>query len=124
MNEIEQHVFAYYLANGAQVLNMVGRFWPYGELTMMIEDKIRVDVRKFGTKAGGASLNAARALQDVLIERGAFSTTKNKFGGTMHQFQADVYPKVLKELQAENAVLQKAQGAGGGFWEEAFAAVT
>jgi hypothetical protein len=41
----------------------------------------------------------------------------------MHQFQPDTYAKVFKELEASNPILQKAQAAGEGFWDEAFAAL-
>ena len=123
LSELEQHVFAYYLANGAQELNMVGRFWPYGELIMVIADKVRVANRKFGMKATGAADTVAKAYLDLLIEREAYSTTKNKFGGSMHQFQPDVYAKVHKELLAENAIAQKAQAEGPEGWDKAFAAV-
>jgi hypothetical protein len=123
LSDTEQLVFAYYLANGAQELNMVGRFWPYGELTMVIEDKVRVATRKFGMKAGSACPNVARAFLDQMIEREAFSTAKNKFGGTMHQYQPDAYAKCVKELQATNPIVQQAQAAGAGFWDDAFAAL-
>ena len=123
LSEMEQHVFAYFVANGAQDFAMVGRFWPYGELTMVLEDKIRVATRKFGSKAGSAAPAVAKAFLDLIIEQEAFSTVKNKFGGTMHQYQADKYPGYIKDLQQTNPILQKAQAGGPGFWDEAFAAI-
>jgi hypothetical protein len=122
LSDTEKLVFANYLANGAQELNMVGRFWPYGELTMVIEDKVRVAARKFGLKAASACGPVAKAYLDLLIERGAFSTTQNKFGGSMHQFQPDVYAKVLKDLQATDPTYLKAQAEGPAFWDAAFGA--
>jgi hypothetical protein len=122
LSAIEEHVFAYWLANGAQGLSMVGRFWPYGELTMVIQDKVQVAVRKFGFKAGQACPTVAKAFLDKLIELEAFSTTTNKFGGTMHQYQPEAYARCVKELQEANPILQKAQAGGPGFWDEAFAA--
>jgi hypothetical protein len=41
----------------------------------------------------------------------------------MHQYQADTYPKVLKDLQAANPILQQAQAADPAFWDKAFAAL-
>ena len=99
LSPIEQHVLAYYLVNGAQDFAMVGRFFPYGELTLVLQDKMNVAIRKFGTKATMAAPAAARAFLDDVIAREGFSTVKNKFGGAMHQFQPDTYPKVLKDLQ-------------------------
>jgi hypothetical protein len=123
LSPTEQHVLAYYLANGAQDFTMVGRFFPYGELVLVLQDKIQVAIRKFGTKANLACPAAARAYLDLLIAKEAFSTTTNKFGGSMHQFQTDTYPKVLKDLQAASPILQQAQAAGPAFWDEAFAAL-
>jgi hypothetical protein len=123
LTDREQHVLAYYLANGAQDFTMVGRFFPHGELVLVLQDKIQVANRKFGTKASMACPKAAAALLDTLIEKQAFSTTPNKFGGTMHQFQPDIYPKVLKELREANPIVQKAEAAGPDFWPEAFAAL-
>ena len=52
LSGLEQHVFAYYVANAAEQLNMVPRYWPYGELKLLVEDKVQVAVRKFGLQAG------------------------------------------------------------------------
>jgi len=124
LSELEQHVFAYYLANGAQELNMVGRFWPYAELIMVIADKVRVANRKFGMKATAASETVAKAYLDLLIEREAYSTTTNKFGGSMHQFQPDAYARVYKDLMATHPIVQKAQAEGPEYWDKAFAGLT
>lgn len=123
LSDLEQHVFAYYVQNGAEQFAMVGRFWPYGELTLLIEDKIQVATRKFGSKATRASGNVARAFLDLLIEREAFSTKKNEYGGTMHQYQGPVYLGCVRDLQATDPIISKAQAASAGYWEEAFAAL-
>jgi hypothetical protein len=122
LSELEQLVFAYWVANGAQDFAMVGRFWPYGELTMLLEDKIRVATRPFGKPAGAAAANATRAFLDHMIEKEGFSTVKNKFGGAMHQYQPDAYRSALKALQESDPIVVKARAAGAGFWEEAFGA--
>jgi hypothetical protein len=118
---MEQHVFAYYLANGAEDF-ATQRFFPYGELVMMIQDKVQVGVRKYGVKANSAAPAAARHLLDLIIEKGGFSTTKNKFGGSMHQYQADTYKSAVRQLQDADPIVQQARAAGPGFWDEAFAA--
>jgi hypothetical protein len=46
----EQHVLAYYLANGAQDFAMVGRFFPYGELVLVLQDKIQVAIASSGPR--------------------------------------------------------------------------
>ena len=124
LSELEQHVFAYYVANGAQDFAMVGRFFPYGELKLVIADKIQVATRKFGRKATMAANTVAAAFLDMLIERGAFSTKTNDFGGTMHQYQPKPYQDVIKDLQATDPIIQKAQAAGSDYWQESFAELT
>ena len=124
LSGLEQHVFAYYVANAAEQLNMVPRYWPYGELKLLVEDKVQVAVRKFGLKAKMASPNVARVLLDLLIERDAFSTVKNEHGGTMHQYQAANYRSCVRELQETDPVILKAKAAGPGYWDDAFAALT
>jgi hypothetical protein len=121
LSEIEQHVLAYYVAGAAQELNMVGRFWPSGELVMVIGDKVQVATRKFGTKVSMASAKAARAFGDDMIACGGFSTKQGDFGSTMHQFQADKYKECLAKMRETNPIVQKAKAAGAGFWEETFA---
>jgi hypothetical protein len=123
LSSTEQCVLAYWLTHGAQEFAMVGRFWPYGELTMLIEDKIRVAVRPFGSKAGAAAPGAARAFLDSMIAREGFSTVKNKFGGSMHQYQPDAYRSHLKALQDADPIVQKAKADGEGVWAEAFGAL-
>ena len=124
LSEMEQHVFAYFVANGAEQFSMVGRFFPYGELTLLIQDKIQVATRKFGGRASRASANAARAFLDILIEREAFSTKQNEYGGTMHQYQEKAYREVLKDLQATDPIIQQAKAVGPDFWPNRFAALS
>jgi hypothetical protein len=123
LSELEEHVLAYYLENGAADLNMVGRFWPRGELVLVIEDKVQLATRKFGVRANLAGPKVARALLEILIERGAFSTVKGDHGSTMHQYQKDAYRTCIGELQASNPIIAKARAAGPGWWDEAFAAL-
>ena len=124
LSELEQHVLAYYVETAAQNLNMVGRFWPSGELVMVIGDKVQVATRKFGTKVSMSSAKVARAFGDDMIECGGFSTKQGDFGSTMHQFQADKYKECLAKMRESNPIVQRAQAGGADFWAEAFAEVT
>ena len=99
LTDLEAHVLAYYVDGAANTLDISGRFYPHGELVMIIADKIQVATRKFGRKANAGSRAAAAAFVDHMIERGAWSTKTNDFGGTMHQFQGDAYKAALKALQ-------------------------
>ena len=123
LSELEQHVFAYFAANGAQDLNMDPKFAPYGELALIFEDRIQLASRKFGFKVEMASRNVARAFLDMLIERGAVSTTKNSLGA-MHQLQNKNYQDCIKGLQETNPIVQKARAGGPTSWQDTFAALT
>ena len=124
LSELEQHVFAYYVAGHANELNIATRWYPYGELILVIADKVTVAVRKFGRKPRASAKAVATAFLDHMIEKGAWATKQNEFGGQMHQFQADKYKAELKALQASDPILQKAAAGGPDFWEKAFDEVT
>ena len=119
---LESHVLAYWLTHGASDFAMVGRWWPRGELTMMVSDKIRQAVRSFGAAAQGAASAVGEAYLGHMIEHGGFANKDQKFGGTMHQYQADGYRAALAALQADNAILKDTEGKGADFWAAAFAA--
>lgn len=124
LTELEQLVLAHYVAHGARDLNMVGRFWPYGELVLIIEDKIQLGVRKYGTRANMAAPRVSRAFADMQIEQGGFSTVDNNFGGKMHQFQGDAYLAAIDAFEASDPILQEAATAGEGFWADRFTKLT
>ena len=123
LNDLEHHAFAFYVAGPANDLSIATRFYPYGELVMIITDKIDVAVRPFGGKAQRASKAAATAFVDGMIAAGGWSTTQNKFGGSMHQWQGDAFRAELRRLQAEDPVIAKSREQGDGYWAEAFAAL-
>lgn len=124
LNELEQHVCAYYVQGAANDLNIAGRFYPYSELVFIIADKIEVATRPFGRKVRSQNKGPATAFLDHMIAKGAFTTTKNDFGGTMHQFQPPTYKQALRELQESDPILQEAGAAGEDFWQDAFARLT
>jgi len=124
MNDLQHHVLAYYLAGHGNELSITDRWYPRGELVMIIDDKIGVAVRKFGRKARAATKAAAEAFVERLINEGAWSTKQNDYGGTMHQFHNDLYRKSLKAWQESDPVIAKARAGGDGYWEPAFEALT
>ncbi|QIG80476.1 hypothetical protein [Stakelama tenebrarum] len=121
LNAIEQTALSYYLATGANDLTIATRWYPHGDLILVIEDKIAVATRKFGRKVSGKAKAPAEQLLDTLIERGAFETKTNEFGGSMHQFQDGKYREVLKDLQANDPLVQEADGPE--YWEAKFGAL-
>jgi hypothetical protein len=123
-NEIEQTLLAHYVANGANELTAAPRFYPRGELVLIVEDKILVGARPFGIKVRGRSRAAAELFLDHMIEAGAWSTKTNDFGGTMHQFQPDAYKAVLKAWQDSDPVIARARAGADSFWADTFAALS
>jgi hypothetical protein len=124
MNELQQHVIAYYLANSAKDFAMSGRWFPYGELELILADKVKVDVRQFGKAAQDSATAAATFYLDHMIAAGGFSSKAQKFGGTMHQYDADQFRAALDKLKAADPVLAKAAAGGADFWPTAFASLT
>jgi hypothetical protein len=121
LSDLEQAISAYFLAGPANDINIAGRWYPYNEVLLIIDDKFQMAVRKFGPKARGATKPVAKAFIDHMIEKGGWETKQNDFGGTMHQFNLDVFRKELKDLQAANPIVQEGQGAAPEFWVEKFA---
>jgi hypothetical protein len=124
LSELEQNISAYFLAGPANDINIAGRWYPYNEVLLIIDDKYQMAVRKFGPKARGATKPVAKAFIDHMIDKGGWETKQNDFGGTMHRFNTDVFRKELKDLQAADPIVQEAQGAAPEFWTEKFAALT
>ncbi|PEQ11120.1 hypothetical protein B2G71_18960 [Novosphingobium sp. PC22D] len=120
MSELTDLVYAYYVAGPAADLSVAPRFYPHGELVLIFEDKVSISVRKFGTKARGCAKEAGARFIDAMIEKGAWSTKQNEFGGSMHAFQADRFRTALAELQAEDENVQRAKAEGPEYWEKAF----
>lgn len=123
LTEVEQTAYAYYLAHDANQFTVTGRFYPYGDLVLVIADKVQVATRKFGRQVHSKSSNVAKVWLDRLIETGAYSTKQNEFGGSMHQFQPDLYKTVLRQEQDADPIIQKANDGGPDFWAETFSAL-
>ncbi|MFA7601538.1 MAG: hypothetical protein WCY29_00900 [Novosphingobium sp.] len=124
LTELEQHAYAYYVATDAAQFSAAPRFYPYGELTLIFADKIQVATRKFGRQVHSRANVVAGALIDKLIAAGAYSTTQNEFGGSMHQFQEPAYKAFLKAEQEADPIIQQAKAQGSAFWDQAFARLT
>ncbi len=124
LSKLEEAILAYYLSHGAAKLDVVGRWYPFGELVLTMKTLFEPDVRPFGFKVAMATQKPSEAFLTQMVGRGAFATKENEFGGSMHQFLPDVYRTELKTVQAENALIQEASAAGEGFWEAKFAELT
>ena len=124
LTPLEAAAQAYFLAGPANDLVIAGRFYPRSEIALIVEDKFQVALRKFGFKAKAAAKNASAAFVNHMIDHGGWSTKPNDFGGTMHQFQPDVFRAELKALQAADPLVQQAASASESFWADTFATLT
>lgn len=120
MTDLVNCMIAYYVAGPANDLNIATRWYPYGELNLIIEDKFNIATRKFGMKVRSKSKAAGTQFLDAMIAKGAWETTENEFGGRMHQFQADKFRAAIKELQASDPIIAQANAEGPEFWDKAF----
>ncbi|MFT4057825.1 MAG: hypothetical protein QM681_25215 [Novosphingobium sp.] len=120
MSDLTDHMIAYYVAGPANDLNIATRWYPYGELSLIMEDKFQIATRKFGMKVRVHSKAAGKQFLDAMIAKEAWATTENEFGGKMHQFQADTFRAVIKDMQATDAIILKAAAEGPEFWDKAF----
>jgi hypothetical protein len=123
LNEIEQTAYAYYATGPAKDLNIATRWYPYGELILILDDKISVAVRKFDRKVRGVSRTVAKTFLDTMLEKGAWTTKQNDYGGTMHQFQLDVFRAALRDFAETDPIAKEAAGKGPEFWADRFAAL-
>lgn len=123
MTELDDTILAYYLATAAKDLTMAGRWYPLGELTLIVEDKIVIAARPFGRKVTGQAKPAATRFVETMIDKGGFATKQNEYGGSMHQYQADAYPKVRAEWQDADPIVQASKVGGESFWADRFAAL-
>ncbi len=121
LTPLEAHVMAYYIATQAGALTIAPRWYPYGELVMILTDKIQVATRKFGIKVSGQSKAAATAFVDHIIDKGGWASQQNKFGGSMHQWQIDIFRAELKAMQDSDPVIRQAAAGDATYWENAFA---
>ncbi len=120
LSPLESHALAYYLAHSAKDFASVGRWFSHSYLDETFTDKISVDVRPFGKVAQNAAGPAARFYLDYMIANGGFENKEQKFGGTMHQLQADGYKAALAALAAADPILAQAAEGGETFWADAF----
>lgn len=121
LSPLAAHVLAYYLDHSAREFSMTGRWFPYSELDFILADKIRVDVRSFGKAAQNAAAEVAKAYLDHMIAADGFETKAQKFGGTMHQYDADGFRAALAALQAGNPAIAAARDGGESYWQTTFA---
>ena len=123
MTQLEQHMIAYYVAGPAFDLTIATRWYPYSDLELIIEDKFNIATRKFGMKVRKNSKAAGKLFLDMMIGKGAWIAKPNDFGGSMYQFQLDVWRSAIRELQASDPIIQQANAEGPEFWDKAFGAL-
>ncbi|MYL96748.1 hypothetical protein GR702_03035 [Novosphingobium sp. FGD1] len=120
MTELIDHMIAYYVDGPANDLSIATRWYPYGELALIIEDKFSIATRKFGLKVRSHSKVAGMTFLDAMIAQGAWETKDNDYGGQMHQFQADRFKAAIRQRQDSDPIILKARAEGPEYWDKAF----
>lgn len=120
MTELIDHMIAYYVDGPANDLSIATRWYPYGELALIIEDKFSIATRKFGLKVRSHSKVAGKSFLDAMIAQGAWETKDNDYGGQMHQFQADRFKAAIRDRQDSDPIILKARAEGPEYWDKAF----
>jgi len=123
LTSIQEAAIAYYIAGPANDLNIATRWYPRGELLLIIDDKFQMAVRKFGVRVRGATKPAADKFLADMIDAGGWETKPQEYG-TMHQFNLAGYRAALKAMQAANPLVAAAAAGGEDFWKEKFAELT
>jgi hypothetical protein len=124
LTPLEANILAFFLGGAAQDLVIAGRYFPRTEVVNNIDDKMQMAVRRFGFKVKSKTRPAAIAFVDRMIETGAWSTKAQDFGGTMHQFQPDIFRREVKVMQDADPIVQEAKDGGDTFWADRFAQLT
>jgi hypothetical protein len=124
MTDLIDHMIAYYVAGPANDLEIATRWYPYGDLATIVEDKFMIATRKFGMKVRSQSKVAGKQFLDAMLEKGAWIGKDNGYGGQMYQFQSAAFKAALREQQASDPVIApiiaKAAAEGPDYWAKAF----
>ncbi|MDE2403476.1 MAG: hypothetical protein KGM17_02015 [Sphingomonadales bacterium] len=123
LNPIQEAILAYFIAGQANDLNIATRWYPRGELLLIVDDKFQMAVRKFGVRVRGATKPAADAFLQSMIDKGGWETKPQEYG-SMHQFNHAAFRAALKDMQASNPLVAEAAAGGEDFWKDTFAALT
>jgi hypothetical protein len=121
LNDTEQLVLAYFLVEDAPKMYVDARFFLTEDFVRMFDDRIYYKIQEIPSAPTSRHKNLATQLVDLLIEKGALTTKRDKFGGVMHQFVAEVYRPLIAELAAANPLVAKAGAGGADYWEGEFA---
>ncbi|MGC3980830.1 MAG: hypothetical protein QM808_06200 [Steroidobacteraceae bacterium] len=109
MTALIDHMIAYYVAGQAAELSVAPRFYPYGELQLIFEDKISLP---FASSAEGAQ--ALQGSRQGLHRPDARNGRLVDHGGRVRRlectrFQADRFRAVIREEQDANPIILRSQ---------------
>jgi hypothetical protein len=122
LNDNEQLVLAYFLAEDAPKMYVDARFFLYEDFVRMFDDRIFYKIQELPNGPTTRHKNLATQIVDLMIEREALTTRKDKFGGVMHQFQPDAYRALVAELTDKSPLALEGKDKGPAFWDARFAA--
>ncbi len=120
LNNLEQHVLAYFLAVEASKANVDGRYFRREGFVKIFDDMISFSVERFGGRVATRQSNVATGLVDALIEDNGFVTSHDQYSGTSYQFDRARYRAAISRLQAADAICKQAEASGPEFWVRAF----
>jgi len=123
LNPLQTAIQAYFIAGPANDLMIATRWYPRGELLLIIDDKFQMATRKFGMKVRMGTKPAAEAFLQHMIDKGGWETKPQEYA-SMHQFNADAFKRELKAMQASDPLVLAAAAGGDTFWADKFAELT
>jgi hypothetical protein len=121
-SELENHALAYFLLNGAESVNIDGRFRRREEFNQTFEDAVFYTMQKFQGAVAGRHSDLCTKLVQQLIDSNCLAASHDKWSGTSYQFDATRYRAYIKNQVAADAVCQRALERGPQFWDEVFRA--
>jgi len=123
LSPLQDAIVAYFIAGPANDINIATRWYPRGELLLIVDDKFQMAVRKFGIRVRGATKPAADAFLQAMIDKGGWETKPQEYA-SMHQFNQAAFKAALKDMKASNPLVAEAANGGEDFWKDQFASLT
>jgi hypothetical protein len=117
---LDEQVLGYFLLNGAEYVNIDGRFRRREEFMQTFEDAAFYSTQKFSGPVAGRHSELCAKLVQQLIDANCLIASHDKWSGTSYQFDAARYRTFIKDLIDASAVCQRALKKGPQFWDEVF----
>lgn len=120
LTDLEQYVFAYFLAHGAEGYTSTAEYRERGEFVTAVEDRLFAITEGFGPGVHSRYPAIAENFVDAMIESRALKVLSDRFAGTFYNFDQQAYNKLVSDLTIPNEIVAKAKNIGHRFWVAAF----